>query len=406
MSIKVSSLSLKVLTVTLLILSSSAFIPIKNGLAPLVVPSHISFKDVSVSHQSFNSLPFRPSSVENLQHGNKVLRASTSYTTSQSESKQPSHFLSILWRFTRPHTILGSGLSVLCLYCFACPLAVWSSSLFWKSLTTSAIPALLMNLYITGLNQVTDVEIDKVNKPYLPIASGDLSLQSGIAIIVVSLIISTIIGLKSSWPLRMVLFGSGVLGTLYSLPPFRLKRFPLLAALCITTVRGALVNMGFFFQAKMNVMNVALPSFLEACKSFPEVVSMSLFFAAFGVVIALMKDTPDVEGDRLFSIPSFSVKRGAKPMFKFSLAALCSLLFGTGGAFISHSQVLHSASTLSTCTKSTRIAIGSILVALAMDLIRRYKIVDKKNPESIFDCYMHVWNVFYMCYVLLPFVRI
>ena len=32
------------------------------------------------------------------------------------------------------------------------------------SLIESAIPALLMNIYITGLNQVTDVEIDKINK--------------------------------------------------------------------------------------------------------------------------------------------------------------------------------------------------------------------------------------------------
>jgi len=44
-----------------------------------------------------------------------------------------------------------------------------------------------MNLYITGLNQVTDVEIDKVNKPYLPIASGELSKKDGIFIVVASL---------------------------------------------------------------------------------------------------------------------------------------------------------------------------------------------------------------------------
>ena len=44
-----------------------------------------------------------------------------------------------------------------------------------------------MNLYITGLNQVCDVEIDQVNKPYLPIASGVLSKSNAIFIVLLSL---------------------------------------------------------------------------------------------------------------------------------------------------------------------------------------------------------------------------
>ncbi|KAG5560972.1 hypothetical protein RHGRI_004107 [Rhododendron griersonianum] len=40
----------------------------------------------------------------------------------------------------------------------------------------------MMNLYAVGLNQLTDVEIDKVNKPYLPLASGEISTELGIAI--------------------------------------------------------------------------------------------------------------------------------------------------------------------------------------------------------------------------------
>ena len=41
------------------------------------------------------------------------------------------------------------------------------------------IVSLLVNVYIVGLNQLYDVEIDKINKPYLPIASGELSKRSG-----------------------------------------------------------------------------------------------------------------------------------------------------------------------------------------------------------------------------------
>ena len=43
--------------------------------------------------------------------------------------------------------------------------------------------------------------------------------------------------------LRATLVGSALLGTAYSAPPLRLKRFPLLAGLCIMAVRHAHVHM-------------------------------------------------------------------------------------------------------------------------------------------------------------------
>jgi homogentisate phytyltransferase/homogentisate geranylgeranyltransferase len=50
--------------------------------------------------------------------------------------------------------------------------------------------------------------------------------------------------------------------------------------------------------------------------AFPESLVATAFFAVFGVVIAIMKDVPDVQGDKLFEIPSFSVKKGAALMFR------------------------------------------------------------------------------------------
>ena len=52
-----------------------------------------------------------------------------------------------------------------------------------------------MNIYITGLNQITDIDIDKINKPNLPLASGDLSKQQGIAIVLFCLVVSLIMGI-------------------------------------------------------------------------------------------------------------------------------------------------------------------------------------------------------------------
>ncbi len=47
------------------------------------------------------------------------------------------------------------------------------------ALLQALVPALLMNICIVGLNQLYDVEIDRVNKPYLPLASGELSERQG-----------------------------------------------------------------------------------------------------------------------------------------------------------------------------------------------------------------------------------
>ena len=43
-------------------------------------------------------------------------------------------------------------------------------------LLATLVAALTVNIAIVGVNQITDVEIDRINKPWLPIAAGDLSL--------------------------------------------------------------------------------------------------------------------------------------------------------------------------------------------------------------------------------------
>ena len=51
------------------------------------------------------------------------------------------------------------------------------------SLMQALIPALLMNICIVGLNQIFDVPIDRINKPYLPLASGEFSMRTGTSLV-------------------------------------------------------------------------------------------------------------------------------------------------------------------------------------------------------------------------------
>jgi len=158
-------------------------------------------------------------------------------------SKPCKNWAQVVWEFSRPHTIIGSVLSVISLHLFAATasgMQLMNLSALGIALSWAIACAVLINIYVTGLNQVFDVEIDKINKPYLPIAAGYLSLPAAWAICIGALLLGTVPSIIAypfdKVPLLSVTLGSALLGTAYSAPPLRLKRFPLFAALCIIVV--------------------------------------------------------------------------------------------------------------------------------------------------------------------------
>lgn len=78
----------------------------------------------------------------------------------------------------------------------------------------------------------------RVNKPYLPIAAGDLSKQSAWFLVLLLAAAGIVtVGLNFG-PFITKLYCLGLfLGTIYSVPPFRMKRFPVIAFLIIATVQ-------------------------------------------------------------------------------------------------------------------------------------------------------------------------
>ena len=83
----------------------------------------------------------------------------------------------VLWRFSRPHTIIGTALSIVGLYAIAASDRARRPGS--ADLLATLVAGLAVNIAIVGINQITDVEIDRINKPFLPIAAGELSLGRG-----------------------------------------------------------------------------------------------------------------------------------------------------------------------------------------------------------------------------------
>jgi homogentisate phytyltransferase/homogentisate geranylgeranyltransferase len=278
------------------------------------------------------------------------------------------------------------------------------------------VPALLMNLYITGLNQITDVDIDKVNKPDLPLAAGDWTVRRGTLVVVTSLILSAVSSVLPPYStpgLHVALGFSAILGTVYSLPPLRLKRFPFLAAFCIVAVRGAVINAGFYSHAQVaafgTAANIGIATVWKCLTTDMMCMLSSLYFAVFGVVIALMKDVPDVKGDDLANVRTFSVRLGPSMVFKSMHRLLTGLFWGVGLAFFKLAVSSPTATTNGVIVPWT-VRLGRAVVAIfailaGVSVQKEAKTVDPESSKEVYGFYMHLWKLFYLSYFVLPFAR-
>ena len=93
-------------------------------------------------------------------------------------------------------------------------------------------------------------------------------------------------------PLLFKLYMLGwTLGAIYSVPPLRTKRNPIAAGLTIATVRGFLLNFGVYYAVKDAIGAPFTWS--------PKVSFIARFMTIFATVIAVTKDLPDTEGDKV-----------------------------------------------------------------------------------------------------------
>jgi homogentisate phytyltransferase / homogentisate geranylgeranyltransferase len=286
------------------------------------------------------------------------------------------------------------------------------------SLATALLSALLMNICIVGVNQVYDVEIDAVAKPHLPIPAGDLSVEGAAKICAATGALSLAIGvLSGSAPLLLTLAGSLALGFAYSadLPLLRWKRYPAVAAACIIAVRTVAVQGGFFSHARLSA---GLPLMAAAAatagggssaaaassnaisgllSSLP--LPLPLAFAvgmmlAFSVGIAVLKDTPDTDGDEQAGVRTLAVQLGPRAMLSFgtglllaAYAAACVLSLATQAPGLRRGVLV-----------AGHAAAGALLAGAASR-------VDSTSRKSITKFYMFIWKLFYAEYALIPLMR-
>ena len=288
-----------------------------------------------------------------------------------------------LWKFSRPHTIVGTSLSVLALYIIS--LATANSGISGVNLAQMLavwVACLCGNIYIVGLNQLTDVEIDRINKPHLPLAAGEFSLKQGQLIVGITGVLAIVLAALSGFWLLAVVTVSLIIGTAYSLPPIRLKQFPLFAALCILTVRGVIVNLGIFLHFTQKFQGTESLNF--------NIEILTLFILLFTIAIAIFKDVPDLEGDKKYNISTFTLILGKSTVFNISRAVITLCYLGMVGAGILGLNGINS-----------RFFIIYHLILLGL-LWWRSNAVDLAEKSDISSFYQFIWKLFFLEYLLFP----
>jgi homogentisate phytyltransferase / homogentisate geranylgeranyltransferase len=307
-------------------------------------------------------------------------------------TQSPRPWLYALWKFWRPHTVIGTSLSVVGIA------AIVVADLKFTNLDPfepllglvgiAVVACLLGNLYIVGLNQLEDIAIDRINKPHLPLAAGEFSIADG----------RWIVGLAGLGAMGLAVVGgpwllatvglSLLIGTAYSLPPVRLKRFPFWASVCILAVRGTIVNLGLFlhFSDRLD-----LPPTIPG-----RVWALTAFILLFSIAIALFKDIPDIEGDRRYGISTLSLRLGQRTVFNLALGILtvCYLGMALAAPWLSGVNQLFLA--------------GSHTLALALlwwmsRRMSRPKLATQPERTLTYpQFYQFIWKLFFLQYLIFP----
>lgn len=245
-------------------------------------------------------------------------------------------------RLSRPFTLLPPLLGILsgavCAFGSAhhADRRITASLLF--TVLLGSVCASLLNAASNVLNQITDLEIDRINKPDRPLVTGEVSIESAWRLTIVLYVLAIlptwliVVPAREGFSARLLapvsehecffLFLGGLLFTLvYSVPAFgRTKRHGLLANLTIAIPRGCLLK-------------VAGWTLVASSRSF-EPWAIGGIFLLFLLGAASTKDFSDAEGDRAggcFTLPVLYGNRTAvrliSPFFVLPWVLLAALAF-------------------------------------------------------------------------------
>ena len=163
-----------------------------------------------------------------------------------------------------------------------------------------------ISAYGYAINDIFDVEIDKINVPHRPIPSGSVSLQGAKAYCVITVTIGIIFALLIDL-VAILLTISGTVQLFLYAARFKRSGFP------GNLIVASLASIPFLFGGFVT-------------ESYNTLLYPALFAFMSNLGRELIKDIEDVHGDELEDVQSIALKYGVKPARNMAYIILFSLL--------------------------------------------------------------------------------
>jgi 4-hydroxybenzoate polyprenyltransferase len=205
---------------------------------------------------------------------------------------------------SRPFTLVAPALgfiSAALTAVGAAPRESWSPALVVPAVIGSAMAAVL-NAGNNALNQIYDLEIDRVNKPKRPLPTGRVSIAGAwrftIATYGLALVLAWLVAPGGRHECFWLVVVAVVCTLLYSVPPFRTKRLGIWANVTIAIPRGVLLKVAGWSSVK-TIAGIE-PWYIGA------------IFGLFLLGATTTKDFADMEGDRRGGCRTLPIQFGVR----------------------------------------------------------------------------------------------
>lgn len=214
--------------------------------------------------------------------------------------------LAVYWAFLRPFTLLvpAVGMVAGALMALGAPPrmeSVWTSSGtgLLLDILAGAVMAGILNGFSNGINQIYDLEVDRVNKPSRPLPSGAMNRREGWGVSLACLVAALLLGAWVNWQCLLMAACAALLTTVYSAPPLRTKSRGIWANITIAIPRGTLLVAAGWSCVK---------DIFES----PQPWIVGGVFGLFFIGAATTKDFSDIEGDRAGGCRTLPVRYGVR----------------------------------------------------------------------------------------------
>jgi 4-hydroxybenzoate polyprenyltransferase len=195
----------------------------------------------------------------------------------------------LLLEFSRPFTLVAPALGFIsgaATAYGAAPRESWRWEIVLYPLI-GALMAAVLNAASNALNQIYDLEIDRINKPKRPLTSGRLSMRDAWrftwAAYAAALLLAWLVAPEGRHECFWLVLVAALITILYSVPPARTKRLGIWANLTIAIPRGVLLKVAGWSSVK-TIMGTE-PWYIGA------------IFGLFLLGASTTKDFADMEGD-------------------------------------------------------------------------------------------------------------